>query len=512
MSKWISKIGFAAITYSGMSKTIDDPYFSESDDDGDTTSDDQEEEKIQQHKRHHHSKQSKTHSRQSSNNSSSSGSSSGSKGLTASGLSKVRPPTPPKPLPRVSKIKSSPPVKPRSPGADSGISDSVHDVVTPKVVGVKGKTQNATVHSHDDMVVLDSPLIAYNHVVPKEFSSRMTASVDPKIFDDSKDCTIGSQDLPQKSPMSILDQEYNRLFGKSQGKSIERTTSSTSSKNVPRPLTPEVISPSNSASTRPMMGVSAVMKKRRAFSSVSSDRGSIEAALSLHYSSSSVHSGKSASSCYSSIGRKDSSRGHDSLSRNSPDTEEEWAHIVRTLEKVGLPAPLKSRDNIIHRRGSSASTSSSCVSAANIAAVNSRDRNSQSGQCPSSSSSNQLHQRTVSGLSVASAMTTPAVQPKPRRLLRSLSSLSSLGPRFGSGRRKIAPSTESVQPHHQPRQPQDRESFQQMVLSLRSQQKSASGEDRLNKTDSAIQDLLKEPITMNQLQSWLKKNGKSSTP
>jgi hypothetical protein len=109
-------------------------------------------------------------------------------------------------------------------------------------------------------------------------------------------------------------------------------------------------------------------------------------------------------------------------------------------------------------------------------------------------------------------MTTPAVQPKPRRLLRSLSSLSSLGPRFGSGRRKIAPSTESVQPHHQPRQPQDRESFQQMVLSLRSQQKSASGEDRLNKTDSAIQDLLKEPITMNQLQSWLKKNGKSSTP
>ena len=378
MSKWISKIGFAAITYSGMSKTIDDPYFSESDDDGDF--DDLEDKD--------HKKLEEKHSRESSNVSTSSSSSKGSKGMIQG---KLRPPTPPKPLPRVSKqVKSSPPVKSRSPGADSGISDT-HEV-TPKSTVVTVKTGHPC---HDDMVVLDSPLIAYNHVVPKEFSSRMAVAVDATIFD-KQSCQA------KKSPISILDQEYNRLFGAKNGPN-----------SLQRPLTPET---SPSSSRKPMTGLSATMKKRRAFSSVSSDRTSIETAL--HHSSSSVHSGKS-SSCYSSIG-KPGQEYH----RNSPDTEEEWGHIVKTMERVGLPTP----ERVVHRRVSSATQTSS--------------------------KSNET--------------TSMMTERKPRRLLRSLSSLSSF-----SRRRR-----------------------QQVSQEVK------SGEFK----DSSLQDLLKEPITMQQLQSWLQKN------
>jgi len=88
---------------------------------------------------------------------------------------------------------------------------------------------------------------------------------------------------------------------------------------------------------RPMMGVT--MMKRRA-SNVSSDRGAIEAALSNHRPTNSA----------SSLNRNSLGNQIDNRS-NSPDTEEEWANIVRTLERVGLNV-----DNIKKRSSSSKET------------------------------------------------------------------------------------------------------------------------------------------------------------
>ena len=160
-----------------------------------------------------------------------------------------------------------------------------------------------------------------------------------------------------------------------------------------------------------------MMKKKRAFSSVSGDRAAIEAALKCvsqnHLRSSSQ--GNSPVVQNEPQQTQTDNTSLDARSCNSPDTEEEWAHIVKTLERAGIPV------DSISKRGSQASTST--TSSKNIP-----------------------------------------------NLSRSSSSLSSLGSRMRLG----------------------------TSASSRIQHPGQGAGD--------IKDLLKEPITMDQLQSWLKQH------
>lgn len=93
---------------------------------------------------------------------------------------------PPTPLPRVSKLKE----KFETPEA----------IPIPKRSVPNAKTVEQILNSSD---VLLNP--AYNHVIPKDQGTRLAVAVDPDIFSKAPS--------PEGGSLTMLDREYNRLFG-----------------------------------------------------------------------------------------------------------------------------------------------------------------------------------------------------------------------------------------------------------------------------------------------------------
>lgn len=128
---------------------------------------------------------------------------------------------PPTPLPRVSKLKNKAQTPPPPPEPPSVTSDAL---VKPLIVGAKEKKSPSSISSpcdtnlatcksnkssSSDRRSTDSDLFLdplNNHVIPNEHGKRLAVAVDPNIF-------AKSPTDPSSSNLSILDREYNRLFG-----------------------------------------------------------------------------------------------------------------------------------------------------------------------------------------------------------------------------------------------------------------------------------------------------------
>ena len=204
MSKWISKIGFAAITHSAMSKTSavsEDSYFSQTDDEG-SSERDNDSQKHQHHRRHHKNPYSR---RDSSRTDSTTTDSTDSSVEDVGNNENDSPSPPPRPLPRVSLTKKPPAVvavKEKSPVQVSTASPLKQPISQPDILLQEALT----------------PIIAHNHVPPVTHENRIKTSVDPGIFTQTPTTTTASN-----SKVSVLDREYNRLFGHKSPQELNRS-------------------------------------------------------------------------------------------------------------------------------------------------------------------------------------------------------------------------------------------------------------------------------------------------
>lgn len=136
---------------------------------------------------------------------------------------------PPKPLPRVSKTPSTSPPEPKN-------------LVKPTIVGAKEKSpepKGEIANSLDSSDMLLNP--AYNHVIPTDHGNRLAIAVDPDVFEMSSpeyakknESTNGNSSSNGTAHMSMLDREYNRLFGNKSPQELAKSV-------PPRVATNEVV-------------------------------------------------------------------------------------------------------------------------------------------------------------------------------------------------------------------------------------------------------------------------------